>query len=203
MTSPSLPAAKRARAGVGRTFQTPMIPTAMSVEEVAASGALINGGLKALPAVLRLPSFRRQRREDAMVARDALGVVGLLDKSDGSAAKLPLSTRRLLEVVRAVAGKPKVLLFDEPAAGMDDDAIDELRALLVQLRDAGATIVLIEHNISFVLGVADDVHVMELGRMIASGTPDEIRADENVIASYLGTTSTHSSTTAMAGGQDV
>ncbi|MET0821296.1 MAG: branched-chain amino acid ABC transporter ATP-binding protein/permease [Aeromicrobium sp.] len=197
----SMSAAQRARAGVGRTFQTPMIPASMSVEEVAASGALINGGLKPLSAILRLPAFRRQRREDATVARDALGVVGLLDKLDEPASKLPLSTRRLLEVVRAVAGKPKVLLFDEPAAGMDDDAIDELRALLLQLRDAGATIVLIEHNISFVLGIADDVHVMELGRMIASGTPAEIRADEKVIASYLGSRPVAPAVTPTGGGQ--
>ena len=182
----SQPPADRARAGVGRTFQTPLIPETMSVLEVAKSGAMIDGRLSMLGAVLRLPSFKRTRRRDTAVALGALDIVGLSDRAETVASSLPLSTRRLLEVVRAVAGRPKVLLLDEPAAGMDDDALNELRDLLLRLRDAGATIVLIEHNISFVLGLADDVLVMELGATLASGTPDEIRANPAVIASYLG-----------------
>jgi branched-chain amino acid transport system permease protein len=177
---------KRARMGVGRTFQTPLIPEAMSTIEVAQSGAMIDGRLRMLSAVLRLPGFRRQQRNDRAVALGALEIVGLADRADTPATDLPLSTRRLLEVVRAVAGRPKVLLFDEPAAGMDDEALDELRDLLVRLRDAGATIVLIEHNISFVLSLADAVHVMNLGATLATGTADEIRHNPDVIASYLG-----------------
>lgn len=181
-----LSAARRAREGIGRTFQTPMIPSAMSVLEVAASGCLIEGRLGAPSAMLRLPRYRRTARGDREIAMAALDVVALGGHAGESAASLPLSTRRLLEVVRAVAGRPKVILLDEPAAGMDDDAIAELRDLLQRLKDAGATVVLIEHNISFVLGVADDVYVMELGRLLANGTPEEIRSDPRVIASYLG-----------------
>lgn len=176
----------RARIGIGRTFQTPLIPEAMSTLEVAQSGAMMDGRLRMLEAILRLPGFRRQQRNDRAVALGALEIVGLSDRADVPATELPLSTRRLLEVVRAVAGRPKVLLLDEPAAGMDDDALAELRDLLVRLRDAGATIVLIEHNISFVLGVADDVHVMNLGATLATGKPDDIRHNPEVIASYLG-----------------
>jgi branched-chain amino acid transport system permease protein len=177
---------QRVRMGVGRTFQTPLIPEAMSTLEVAQSGAMIDGRLGMLAAILRLPRFRRQLRHDRAVAFGALDIVGLAGRAGDQATELPLSTRRLLEVVRAVAGRPKVLLLDEPAAGMDDDALEELSDLLRRLRDAGATIVLIEHNISFVLGLADAVHVMNLGTTLATGTPDEIRRNPEVIASYLG-----------------
>ncbi|WP_342000194.1 ATP-binding cassette domain-containing protein [Microbacterium sp. LWH7-1.2] len=178
--------AERARSGVGRTFQTPLIPETMSVLEVARSGAMIDGRLMMVSSILRLPRFWRTRRHDTAVALGALDIVGLSDRAESVASSLPLSTRRLLEVVRAVAGRPKVLLLDEPAAGMDDDALGELRDLLLRLRDAGATIVLIEHNISFVLGLADDVYVMELGATLATGTPAAIRSNPAVIASYLG-----------------
>lgn len=178
--------AARARAGVGRSFQTPMIPSSMTVMEVAESGSLVAGPLRPVSAILRLPAFRRDRRSNRETARTALELVALGDRAKEPAAALPLSTRRLVEVVRAVAGRPRVVLLDEPAAGMDDDAIEELRALLKQLRRAGATVVLIEHNISFVLEIADDVVVMELGKVIAAGPPDVVRADEQVIASYLG-----------------
>jgi branched-chain amino acid transport system permease protein len=177
---------RRAREGIGRTFQTPMIPDGMSVMEVAKSGCLIEGRLDGASAVLRLPWFRRRARSDRDAAMSALNIVDLAARAGEPASSLPLSTRRLLEVVRAVVGRPKVILLDEPAAGMDDDAIQELRELLIALRDAGATVVLIEHNISFVLGVADDVYVMDLGEMLASGSPEEIRSDGRVIASYLG-----------------
>ncbi|MEU7815179.1 branched-chain amino acid ABC transporter ATP-binding protein/permease [Pseudonocardia sp. NPDC049154] len=183
----ALPVATRARKGMGRSFQTPMIPSSMTVMEVAESGSLVAGPLRPIAAILRLPAFRKERRENRETARTALELVALGDRANVPASALPLSTRRLLEVVRAVAGRPRVVLLDEPAAGMDDDAIEELRALLKQLRRAGATVVLIEHNISFVLEIADDVVVMELGKVIAAGPPEQIRTDERVIASYLGT----------------
>src|SRR5205814_7979948 len=94
--------------------------------------------------------------------------------------------RRILEVARSIAAEPSVVLFDEPAAGLDPDALESLSAVLRKLRDEGATVVLIEHNVTFVMDVADTVYVMELGSVIACGPPDEVRRDEAVIASYLG-----------------
>jgi branched-chain amino acid transport system permease protein len=182
----ALSVAERARSGVGRSFQTPMIPASMTVMEVAESGSLVSGALRPLAAILRLPVFRHDRRRNRKTALTALELVELDGRANEPAISLPLSTRRLVEVVRAVAGRPRVLLLDEPAAGMDDDAIEELRALLRQLRRAGATVVLIEHNISFVMEVADDVVVMELGKVIAAGPPEAVRNDERVIESYLG-----------------
>jgi ABC-type branched-subunit amino acid transport system ATPase component len=99
---------------------------------------------------------------------------------------LPLGRRRILEVARSIAGGPSVILLDEPAAGLDGEALEKLRSVLLKMRDAGATVVLIEHNVTFVLDVADTVYVMDLGSVIACGAPDDVRNDEKVIGSYLG-----------------
>jgi branched-chain amino acid transport system permease protein len=175
-----------ARIGVGRTFQTPVIPRGMSVVEVVETARLRSGRVSMLASVLRLGQHRRARQDDREVAMAALTFADLDALAGQDAQTLPLGTRRLLEVVRAVAREPRIMLLDEPAAGLDDAALAELGALIRRARDAGATIVLVEHNVPFVLGLADDIHVMELGKVIASGTPDEIRGNPVVIASYLG-----------------
>ncbi|WP_166462646.1 ABC transporter permease subunit [Amycolatopsis acidicola] len=175
-----------ARAGVGRTFQTPQIPEGFTAAEVVASGRFRVGRLRPVAAILRLKVYRRQHRQDARAAAAALRFAGLEAISDSQATSLPLGTRRLLEVVRCVAGSPGVLLLDEPAAGLDDDALVALKALLLRARDAGATIVLVEHNVPFVLDISDRVWVMDLGRPLVDGTPEQVRTDPAVIATYLG-----------------
>lgn len=120
-----------------------------------------------------------------------MAFVGLDEESDALAEKLPLGRRRILEVARTIASEPEVVLLDEPAAGLDSEALDDLRAVLVALREAGATAVLIEHNVRFVMDVADRVVVMDLGLVIGDGLPEEIRNDERVIASYLGRRGDH------------
>ncbi|GGM75287.1 ATP-binding cassette domain-containing protein [Dactylosporangium sucinum] len=174
------------RLGVGRTFQTPLIPPRMTVLEVVESGRLRSGAVGLLPAILRLPRYYRVRREDRAAALVALSFAGLEHLAHQPAGSLPLGTRRLLEVVRAVAGRPHVLLLDEPAAGLDDEGLRELEMLMRRTREAGGTVVLVEHNVPFVMSVADRVHAMELGRVIASGPPDVVRRDQRVIDSYLG-----------------
>lgn len=175
-----------ARAGVSRTFQTPIIPRGMNVVEVVESGRLAAGRVGMLSAVLRLPRFRRARRDDHAAALGALRFAGLSHLASHDAQELPLGTRRLLEVVRAVAREPRVMLLDEPAAGLDDDGLRELATLMARARDAGATVILVEHNVRFVLDTADRIHVMELGRLLASGTPEEVRTNPAVVATYLG-----------------
>ncbi|WP_072802205.1 branched-chain amino acid ABC transporter ATP-binding protein/permease [Rhodococcoides yunnanense] len=180
------PAHAVARRGVSRTFQTPLIPRGMTVLEVVVSGRVTAGRVGLVSTILRLPSFRSAHRADLEAARAALSFAGLLHLADQDAQSLPLGTRRLLEVARAVAREPNVVLLDEPAAGLDDVALGELDNLLRRTRDAGATIVIVEHNVSFLLGLADQVFVMDLGAVLASGTSEEIRDHPEVVATYLG-----------------
>jgi branched-chain amino acid transport system permease protein len=175
-----------ARRGVARSFQTPLIPDEMTAEEVVVSGCGLDGRWHLIASVLRTPGFRAERRRAQELATALLGLAGLADRGVVRAKDLPLGSRRLLEVLRCVAGRPRVILLDEPAAGLDDDALEKLGALLRHLRDAGATLVVIEHNVSFVLGLADRAYAMELGRTIADGTSAEVRSHPEVIASYLG-----------------
>jgi branched-chain amino acid transport system permease protein len=172
--------------GVARTFQTPRIPAGFTVLEVVMSGLLRVGRLHTLEAVLRLPSFRRQREQDARIALEVLRFAGLEHMAQTQADALPLGTRRLLEVVRALAGAPGVVLLDEPAAGLDEEALEGLRALIEKAREAGATVVLVEHNVPFVMSVADEVAVLNMGRPLVQGTPDEVRKHPDVIDVYLG-----------------
>jgi branched-chain amino acid transport system permease protein len=174
------------RAGISRTFQTPMIPEEMTVLDVVRSGRLGRDQPSLLANILRLPAFRRARDADDRAAREALAFAGLIELADLSADSLPLGTRRLLEVVRCVAGQARVLLLDEPAAGLDERGLVELKQLMQRARDAGATVVLVEHNVPFVMEVADHIHVMDLGRVIASGPPEEIRRNSLVLERYLG-----------------
>ncbi|MTD16320.1 ATP-binding cassette domain-containing protein [Nakamurella sp. YIM 132087] len=175
-----------ARSGVSRTFQTPVIPEDMTVREIAESGRLWVRGPGTLATMLRLPSAWRIRRQDHLAGQQALEFAGLTGIADRTAGKLPLGVRRLLEVVRAVAAAPGVILLDEPAAGLDEDGLAELSRLMLRARDAGATVVIVEHNVRFVFDLAEKICVMRLGRMIAAGTPEEVASDPEVISSYLG-----------------
>jgi branched-chain amino acid transport system permease protein len=175
-----------ARQGVARTFQTPRIPHGFTVLDVVVSGRLRVGRLGIIPALLRLPSFRRQRRADIQAALEVLRFAGLEHLAAADAQSLPLGTRRLLEVARALAGAPGVVLLDEPAAGLDEAGLEGLQKLISRARDAGATIVLVEHNVPFVMGVADSVWVMNLGKPLVNGTPEEIRNNSAVLDVYLG-----------------
>ncbi|WP_029144883.1 ABC transporter permease subunit [Microbacterium luticocti] len=175
-----------ARAGVSRTFQTPNIPEKLTVLEVVESGRYAADRASVLSAVLRLPRFRRVRRSDREQALQALVLVGLSAHSDEFADALPLGNRRLLEVARSLASSPKVLLLDEVASGLDEDELDVLEALIRRLRDAGMTVVLVEHNFQLVLRLADDIYVLAQGKVMAHGTPAQIERDPQVLEEYLG-----------------
>ena len=175
-----------AHAGVSRTFQTPQVPEELTVLDVAASSRISKRRMPAFVIATRLPWYLRLRRDDTARAHAALAFVGLQGAESLPAHELPLGRRRILEVARSIASEPAVILLDEPAAGLDPEALESLRAVLLRMREAGATVVLIEHNVTFVMEVADRVFVMDLGEVIAVGTPDDVRGDERVIASYLG-----------------
>ncbi|OLF13900.1 branched-chain amino acid ABC transporter substrate-binding protein [Actinophytocola xinjiangensis] len=181
-----LPAHQVARRGVSRTFQTPLVPPVISVRETVAAGRYSADRVSIIGALLRGPRHRAVSRRDREQVRDLLDLVGLARVADAEASSLPLGQRRLLEVARAIASRPKVLLLDEAASGLDEQEVAVLARLLGQVRDAGCAVVLVEHNFGLVLSTADEIHVLARGRLIASGPPAAIEADDRVRNEYLG-----------------
>lgn len=175
-----------ARRGVARTFQTPLIPATLTTAETVATGRYAHVRVGMLSSVLRLPSFWRARVSDGAEAVRTLTLVGIPGTADQEASSLPLGTRRLVEVARALAATPRVLLFDEVASGLDQGDLDNLATILRAIRDAGATVLLVEHNFRLVLDLADEIFVLANGRLLASGPPDEIAAHPEVLEQYLG-----------------
>jgi branched-chain amino acid transport system permease protein len=175
-----------ARAGVGRTFQTPSIPRAITVAEVVRSGRYATQHSSFLAAALRLPNYRRARAGDVEAARRVLALVGLEEFENDEAASLPLGTRRLLEVARSLVAGPRVLLLDEAASGLDENEIDRLAALIRKVSAGGGTVVLVEHNFRLVLSLADRIYVLARGSILAEGTPAEIEVHPEVLTEYLG-----------------
>ncbi|HVV10473.1 branched-chain amino acid ABC transporter ATP-binding protein/permease [Amycolatopsis sp.] len=175
-----------ARAGIARTFQTPSVPPGITVAEAVRSGRYATQHASFLSAIFRLPGYRRARAADIEEARRVLALVGLEEFENDEAASLPLGTRRLLEVARSLVSRPRVLLLDEAASGLDEDEVDRLADLIRRIRDSGGTVVLVEHNFRLVLSLADHIHVLARGRIIASGPPAEIEVHPEVLTEYLG-----------------
>jgi branched-chain amino acid transport system ATP-binding protein len=177
-----------ARAGIARTFQTSRLIKRMSVldnvmvaiQETAADSVSTVGCLLG-----RRRAYRQERawRERARATLDRLGI---LRYADHDATTLSYGAQRRVEIARALGLDPQVLLLDEPVAGMTDAEADELGSIFRQLRDEGMAVLLIEHNVPFVSSICDDVHVLSHGRLIASGTPEQVVRDEAVIEAYLG-----------------
>lgn len=175
-----------ARHGIARTFQTPIIPAGVSVLDVVASGRFARRSCGLVAVMFRLPRYWRTRREEYEAARSVLELVGLSDLADQEAASLPLGLRRLLEVARVLCGQPGAVLLDEPASGLSRTEIERLIRAVRAAADAGAAVLLIEHNFAFVAEVCDSVFVLDSGSLIASGTADDVVLDPRVVESYLG-----------------
>jgi ABC-type branched-subunit amino acid transport system ATPase component len=174
------------RAGIGRSFQTPQTFGQMTVLENVMVAAQVRTRTTFLAAGLRLPaSVREERRlrEVALAQLEFLGLVGLADRPAGT---LPLGQQRLVELARAQATEPRVLLLDEPVAGLTQAEARELREVLLRIRGRGIAILLVEHNMRFVLRTADHVVVLNHGQKLAEGSTSEIARDPRVIAAYLG-----------------
>ena len=172
--------------GLVRTFQSARIFPGMTALENVLAGAHLHVRAGAAAQMLWLPAARREER--ALVARaDALlGLAGLGAYREVAATELPIGAQKLLEVMRALMARPRLMLLDEPAAGLNDAETAELATLLRAVRDTGTTVVVVEHNMSLVMGVADQVVVLDAGSIVASGTPAEIQRNPRVVEAYVG-----------------
>jgi branched-chain amino acid transport system ATP-binding protein len=181
-----------ARAGVARTFQNIRLFGQMSVLEnlvVAQHNHLMRASGYTVLGVLGFASYRRAEERAVERGRDWLGRIGLVDRADWNAANLPYGDQRRLEIARAMCTSPKLLCLDEPAAGLNPRETAELGELLVRIRDEfGIGVLLIEHDMSVVMGISDHIVVLDYGSKIADGPPKQIREDANVIKAYLGET---------------
>lgn len=178
---------KIASLGLSRTFQNIRLFKEMTVLDNVLIGMANQTSPHLLASFLRLPKYYQSEEELRQNALDLLAIFNLETEADTLAKNLPYGQQRRLEIVRALATKPKILFLDEPAAGMNPQETAELTELIRKIKDEfNITIMLIEHDMSLVMEVTERIYVLEYGRLIAKGTPDEIKTNQRVIEAYLG-----------------
>ena len=181
-----LPAHRVTRLGIHRTFQNLRLFPRLSVLDNVLTGLTCEGGSSMFMAMLRLPYLRHRERRLRLKALEAMDQFGLADKRNWPAGVLAYGDKKRVELARAIVGRPKLLLLDEPVAGLNAEETAAVGEQLRNLRRAGHTILLVEHDMDLVMNIADLVVVLDSGRCIATGTADEVRRNPLVLEAYLG-----------------
>jgi branched-chain amino acid transport system ATP-binding protein len=182
------PAHEIARRGIARTFQNIRLFGELTVADNVMIGRHVRTRTGFIGALLPGGATAREERETREKARELLRFVGLEDVAGAAARSLPYGDQRRVEIARALASEPRLLLLDEPAAGMNPAETDTLVALLRAIRERGTTLLLIEHDMNLVMSVSDTITVLNFGQHIAEGPPDAVARNPDVIAAYLGGT---------------
>lgn len=185
-TITGLPLYKVAQKGITRTFQTIRLFPDLSVFDNVRIGAHVCGRAGLVHSFIRSPFMRAEERAIEEKTMAALEFLGLTDKKEEKAKNLPYGEQRRLEIAPALVSDPKILLLDEPAAGMNPYEKTVLMDIIRQIRDTGVTIFLVEHDMKVVMGISERVVVLDYGKKIAEGTPLETRQNQSVIQAYLG-----------------
>lgn len=172
--------------GIARTFQTVRLFSNLSCLENVVAGQHCRSRAGVWASIVQTPSQRREEARVREVARACLEKVGLWDYRHELASSLPYGDRKRLEIARALATEPALLILDEPAGGLNESESQGLMELILTIRASGVTILLIEHDMRVVMGISDEVTVLEQGRVIARGTPEEVQSAPQVIEAYLG-----------------
>lgn len=172
--------------GISRTFQNLRLFPKMRVIENVLVGAHIRTRYHFFDALLRTRRYRREEAEKTLKAIDILESIGLGDEKDNYAENLPYGEQRKVEIARAIATDAKLILLDEPAAGMNPNESEELLRFIRELRDKGYTILLIEHDMNVVMNISDRIYVLDHGKLISQGLPHEVANDPAVVQAYLG-----------------
>lgn len=181
-----LPPAARATKGIVRSFQHVALCPDLTVRENVMMGIARNGTAGWLSAFVPLPKGGRERAEMANAADAALADLGLPDVGDKFPNELPPGMQRLVEIARAVVGKPKVLMLDEPAAGLNNSETRDLTKVLRQLASTDLVMVVVEHDMDLVMSICDRIYVLNFGEFVATGSPEEVRSNPDVVRIYLG-----------------